>query len=233
MAAAATSRIVFNEFAKIGLQVGQIVKAVPFPKARNPSYQVTVDFGDRTLTTSAQLPSNYPDIQSLFGKTVIGITNLPERRIGGFKSQFLMVGFPDAHGHVQLLNTREKAITVGSYLYPTNDAKPMIDYDHFKKAAIHSGTVTKVKELSEDSFAVSLDMGEELGERETVLVDVPKDIVDSLEGTQVAVLINLEKDCIHDPETIILTAPLNDRQRMPLGVDCEENRMPANGAELF
>ena len=35
----------FDDFMKLDIRVGTILTAAPFPKARKPAYQLTVDFG--------------------------------------------------------------------------------------------------------------------------------------------------------------------------------------------
>jgi tRNA-binding protein len=215
--------IPFVEFTKIGLQMGRITGAEPFPAARNPSYKVTVDFGDRTLTTVAQLPRNYPDVGALVGKGVVGVTNLPERKIAGFKSQFLLVGFPGLDGHVQLLNTRDQQIAPGTYLYPGE--KPVITYEQFQRAALISGTVLEVS--ATDICSVKLDMGPLLAERQTIMHEVPLAVRRQLVGTQVAVLCN----AADDQPLHVLSVPLAGGGRLPLGVDGRS--LVPNGEELF
>ena len=38
--------ISWNDFEKIDLRVGTILEAAPFPKAKKPAYQLTIDFGE-------------------------------------------------------------------------------------------------------------------------------------------------------------------------------------------
>ena len=38
--------IVYDDFAKIEMRIGEIKEVLPFPRARNPSYKVCVSFGD-------------------------------------------------------------------------------------------------------------------------------------------------------------------------------------------
>ena len=77
--AIASSTCSFQQLASIGFRIGCITQASEFTKARNPSYKVTIDFGAHVGTkgSSAQLPANYPNMRELFGKTVVGVVNLP------------------------------------------------------------------------------------------------------------------------------------------------------------
>ena len=95
--------ISYDDFEKVDLRAGTVVKAEPFPRARKPAYKVWVDFGSDIgiLQTSAQVTVHYkPDL--LIGRMVIGCVNLGERNIAGFTSQFLLVGFSDENGAICL-----------------------------------------------------------------------------------------------------------------------------------
>ncbi|RAP37956.1 tRNA-binding protein [Legionella quinlivanii] len=95
--------ISYDEFEKVDLRSGTIVKVEPFTRARKPAYKVWVDFGPEigVLQTSAQITVHYTP-ESLTGKTVIGCVNLGEKNIAGFTSQFLLVGFSDSEGAICL-----------------------------------------------------------------------------------------------------------------------------------
>ena len=96
--------ITYEEFEKVDLRSGVVVKAEAFPKARNPSYKVWVDFGAEigVKQTSAQITHHYTP-ESLIGRSVVGCINLGERNIAGFISQFLLVGFSDEDGKIALI----------------------------------------------------------------------------------------------------------------------------------
>jgi len=52
--------ITFEDFAKVDLRIGTIIKVNDFPEARNPAYQLTIDFGDLGVKkTSAQITTLY------------------------------------------------------------------------------------------------------------------------------------------------------------------------------
>ena len=94
----------FDEFLKVDIRVGTVVSAVPNPAARKPAYVLEVDFGPAIgrKTTSAQLTERYAADQ-LPGRQVAAVVNFPPKRIAGVKSEVLVLGFPDAQGHVVLV----------------------------------------------------------------------------------------------------------------------------------
>lgn len=96
--------LTYDDFAKVDLRSGTVVKIEPFPRVKKPAYKVWVDFGSDLgiLQTSAQITVHYTP-ESLLGKTVVGCVNLGEKNIAGFMSQFLLAGFSDVHGAVSLI----------------------------------------------------------------------------------------------------------------------------------
>ncbi|MBA2652319.1 MAG: tRNA-binding protein [Tatlockia sp.] len=101
--------ISYEDFERVDLRSGTVVKVEPFPKAKKPAYKIWVDFGPELgiLQTSAQVTVHY-EPESLLGSTVVGCVNLGEKNIAGFKSQFLLVGFSDANGAICLITTAFK-----------------------------------------------------------------------------------------------------------------------------
>lgn len=95
--------ISYEDFEKVDLRAGKVVKAETFPKAKKPAYKVWVDFGTDIgiKQTSAQITTHYTP-ESLIGKSVIGCVNLGTRNIAGFISEFLLVGFSDESGAICL-----------------------------------------------------------------------------------------------------------------------------------
>ena len=98
------AQIGFDDFLRIEIRVGTVVRAEPFPEARRSAYKLWVDFGTTigTKKSSAQLTTHY-QIADLLGRQVAAVLNFPPRRIGPFTSEILILGFPDAHGEVVLI----------------------------------------------------------------------------------------------------------------------------------
>jgi tRNA-binding protein len=87
----------WEDFEKIDMRVGTIIKAVEFKKASNPSYLIHVDFGEIGIKkTSAQITKNYK-LKDLIGKQIVGLINLPKKQIANIQSEFLILGAIDGN----------------------------------------------------------------------------------------------------------------------------------------
>jgi tRNA-binding protein len=97
--------ISYEAFEQVDFRSGTIIKVELFPRAKKPAYKVWVDFGPviGVKQTSAQVTVHYTP-ESLIGRQVVGCVNLGEKNIGGFTSEFLLVGFPDENKAVCLIN---------------------------------------------------------------------------------------------------------------------------------
>lgn len=101
--------ITFADFEKVDLRSGTVIKVEPFPRAKKPAYKLWVDFGSviGIKQTSAQVTIHYTP-ETLIGRQVVGCVNLEPKNIGGFISDFLLVGFPDENKAVCLLTVDPK-----------------------------------------------------------------------------------------------------------------------------
>lgn len=109
--------ITFDDFLKVEVRVGTVLSAAPNAAARKPAYVLEVDFGPELgrRTTSAQLVEHYRPEQ-LIGRQVAAVVNFPPKRIAGVKSEVLVLGFPDAEGHVVLVGV-DHPVPDGGRLY--------------------------------------------------------------------------------------------------------------------
>ena len=107
----------FDDFMKVDIRVGRIVRAEPFPEARKPAFKLQIDFGPDigVRKSSAQITRHYT-IEQLEGRKVAAVVNFPPRQIGPMRSEVLTLGFPDADGEVVLVSV-DRDVPLGGRLF--------------------------------------------------------------------------------------------------------------------
>lgn len=105
-----------DAFVALDVRVGRIIRAELNAKARKPAYKLWIDFGPLgERRSSAQLTDLY-DPEELAGRLVLAAMNLGSRSIAGFESEVLVLGVPDADGHVVLI-TPDSDVPLGGRMY--------------------------------------------------------------------------------------------------------------------
>ncbi len=108
--------ITFDDFAKVEMRVGRIVRAEPFPKARKPAYKLWIDFGALgERKTSAQITQAY-SLEDLPGRLVIAVFNFPPKQVADFMSEVLVLGAEDEQGRIILL-APERDVPLGGRIH--------------------------------------------------------------------------------------------------------------------
>nr|WP_251364808.1 tRNA-binding protein [Falsiruegeria litorea] len=109
--------ISFDDFLKVDIRVGEVIRAEPYPEARKPAIKMWIDFGGDIgeRKTSAQITAHY-DPSTLVGKQVMAVVNFPPRQIGKFMSEVLVLGLPDEAGEIVLIGPDGK-VPVGGRMH--------------------------------------------------------------------------------------------------------------------
>ena len=100
-----------EDFMKLDIRVGTIIKAEEFAKAKRPAYKLTIDFGKKK--SSAQITQRYR-LDELIGQQVLAVVNFPPRQIADFMSEVLVLGTYSENGVV--LITPQKKVANGDKL---------------------------------------------------------------------------------------------------------------------
>ncbi len=96
--------ISWSEFEKVEMRVGTVLEVRDFPEVRKPAYQLTIDFGPEigVRKTSAQITKRYAK-EALLNRQIVAVVNFPNKQIGKFMSECLILGAMGVEGDVILL----------------------------------------------------------------------------------------------------------------------------------
>ncbi|MBD2517124.1 tRNA-binding protein [Nostoc sp. FACHB-973] len=106
------AQISFEDFEKVEIHVGKIIKVEEFPKAKKPAYKLWIDFGNLGIKkSSAQITKLY-EPRELINRLILAVTNFPPRQIADFISEVLVLGVVLDDGEVVLIQP-DKDVALG------------------------------------------------------------------------------------------------------------------------
>lgn len=108
----------YEDFLKLDIRVGKIIKVEDFPEAKKPAYKVQVDFGPEIgiKVSSLQAKEAYTK-EEMLNRQVIGIVNFPPKNIAGFFSEVLLLGVHLEDESLSLLEPSRKPAKLGSKVH--------------------------------------------------------------------------------------------------------------------
>ena len=102
------TQITRNDFEKVELRIGTIIKVENFPKAKKPAYKLLIDFGKYGIKTSSAQVTKSHKKENLLGKQVICVTNFSPKQIANFVSEVIITGFVLEDGKIVLAVPEQK-----------------------------------------------------------------------------------------------------------------------------
>ncbi|BDI15755.1 tRNA-binding protein [Nostoc cf. commune SO-36] len=105
-------QVTYDDFEKVEIHIGKIIKVEEFPKAKKPAYKLWIDFGDLGIKkSSAQITKLYKQ-EELINRLILAVTNFPPRQVANFISEVLVLGVVLDGGEVVLIQP-DRDVAVG------------------------------------------------------------------------------------------------------------------------
>jgi tRNA-binding protein len=93
----------FDEFLRIDMRVGRVLRVEEFPEARVPAWKLTIDFGPEIGEKRSSAQITHYAREELEDSLVVAVVNFAPKRIAGFPSEVLVLGALDDENGVVLL----------------------------------------------------------------------------------------------------------------------------------
>lgn len=91
--------ISYEDFQKVDVRVGKVIDISDFFEARKPAFKFKIDFGpDIGVKTSSAQAVGAHTKEELLGSLVCCVVNFSPKKVAGFTSEVLTLGFKNAAG---------------------------------------------------------------------------------------------------------------------------------------
>jgi tRNA-binding protein len=99
--------ITYNDFEKVEIRVGKIIKVEEFPKAKKPAYKLWINFGKLGIKKSSAGITKLYTKDELVGKMIIAVTNFLPRQVADFMPEVLVLGVVQDNDEVVLIQPQK------------------------------------------------------------------------------------------------------------------------------
>ena len=96
-----------NDFGKLDLRIGTILKAELLENAKTPAYVLEIDFGKLGIKKSSAKITDIYQPGDLEGKQIVAVVNLSPKKIAGITSEVLILGANSKDRDVVLLEPQK------------------------------------------------------------------------------------------------------------------------------
>lgn len=100
--------LTFEQFKKVDIRAGTIIKACVHPTAKKPALQLEIDLGELGIKKSSAQITHLYSPENLIGKQILCVVNFAPMKIGGFTSEVLTMGFVQQDGSCILAIPEQK-----------------------------------------------------------------------------------------------------------------------------
>jgi tRNA-binding protein len=111
-------QIKYEDFEKVDIRLGRVVKVLDFPEAKKPALKMKIDFGGEigTKWSSAQVVGAHTK-EELLNRYVFCVVNFPAKQVGPFTSEVLTLGVKNSLGDGWvLIEPKNENVILGSRL---------------------------------------------------------------------------------------------------------------------
>ncbi|MEI6498810.1 MAG: tRNA-binding protein [bacterium] len=109
--------IKYEDFEKVDIRIGKIIKVEDTEGLRNPAYKMTIDFGSEIgqKISLGQYTKNYSK-EDLQDRLVMCVINFEPKQIGHYTSEALTLGYKDINNNI-VLAIPEREVALGERMF--------------------------------------------------------------------------------------------------------------------